>query len=103
MLNPQVWAESFATRLGIRPRTQHSTCNECKLYGDHLKRQYADRVEYWKSRALSRSGIMLPSGMHSMTMICDGVDRAKFKYPRSEALTAKEFPGIQDRRWIAMA
>ena len=107
-----MWAESFSHRLGIRPSTQHASCSECQrhkliirklgadrrardaqiaLYAQHLRLQYADRVAYWQSRAVSRMQSLQPSGLRNLTIILDGIDHSKFRYPRSQCLTAKEF------------
>ena len=108
----QVWAESFSTRLALRPKTQHSTCSlrtrhkwiirrvssdrraqqaQLKAYGDHLKLQYSDRCIYWSNRSLSRLKNLLPAGYYTVCIIMDGVDHSKFRYPRSRCLSAKEF------------
>lgn len=106
----EVWGQSFAHRLGIRPPSQHSTCGICKKhkmllerisneraragqmqeYVRHLKRTYADRVCYWTSPATSRL-LFLPCGRRSFTMITDAMDKSKFKFPRSRVICSKEF------------
>ena len=64
---------------------------QLKLYGQHLRKQYQDRVVYWTSRSSSRLRSILPWGGYNLTMILDGVDHSKFRYPRSAVLSAKEF------------
>ena len=112
----KVWAESFSTRLGIRPASQHAECSVCQRhkliikklgddsrarsaqigeYAKHLKLQFADRTCYWASRSLSRLGTLLPAGFYSLTVVLDGIDHSKFKYPRSRAMTSKQFSVYQ--------
>ena len=106
----KVWGQFFSDRLGIRPRSQHATCGICKKhkmilkrlantraragqmkeYVRRLKRTYADRVQYWQARSTSRL-FFLPCGRRSFCMITDGMDRSKFKLPRSRIMTTKEF------------
>ena len=111
----QVWAETFATRLAIRPVSQHASCSICikhkiiikrlgddraardaqlKLYGQHLRKQYDDRAVYWQCRSLSRMRNVLPAGFFNLTLILDGVDHSKFRYPRSRILCSKEFSAM---------
>ena len=98
--------------MAIRPKTQHASCHTCtrhKLilkqvkdnrfahqaqtteYGKHLKKQYADRVTYWQTRTQSRLGSSLSSGCQVVTVILDGMDKGKYKFPRSLNMTSKEF------------
>lgn len=63
---------------------------QMKEYVRHLKRTYADRVQYWQARSTSRL-FFLPCGRRSFCMITDGMDRSKFKLPRSRIMTTKEF------------
>ena len=54
-------------------------------YHAHLDSQYQDRLQYWAVRGLSRAG------GSTVTLICDGMDQAKFAYPRHRCLKSKEF------------
>lgn len=97
--------------MAIRHKSQHSKCTTCLRYklilkkltsdraahqaqmeefGRHLKRQYEDRIVYWKSRTNSRL-MTLNGGYQEICIICDGMDKSKYKAPRSLALAAKEF------------
>ena len=114
-LPAQVWADSFAHLLSIREVTQHSQCMTCvrhrriiaKLSNDqlareaqmqeyavHLKRQYLDRVEYWKHRAQSRMRQVAPDSLLHISLIVDSMDHAKFRLPRSRVFLSKEFGGF---------
>ena len=61
------------------------------MYSRHLKRQYADRCLYWQSRAASRLNAVTPDSTQILSVICDGMDHSKFKYPRSLAMLSKEY------------
>ena len=54
-------------------------------YHAHRDSQYQDRLQYWAVRGLSRAG------GSTVTLICDGMDQAKFAYPRHRCLKSKEF------------
>lgn len=56
--------------------------------------QYMDRVEYWNSRTQSRLRAPLPSGFLRVTLIIDGMDKSKFRYPRSRIIGSKEFDAL---------
>jgi hypothetical protein len=111
----EVWTDSFSQKLAIREKTQHSKCATCtrhkaiikRLGNDsnarrsqalefsaHLSLQYRDRVAYWEARSQSRLREPLPSGLIRITMITDGMDKSKFRYPRAKALGSKEFDGL---------
>ena len=62
-------------------------------YQRHLVRQYQDRVRYWQARARSRLG-MQPSGVSTITLVVDGMDKSKYRYPRSAVCNSKEFSGL---------
>ena len=64
---------------------------QIKLYSQHLRKQYQDRVIYWQSRSCSRLRSILPWGGFNLTVILDGVDHSKFRYPRSAIFRSKEF------------
>eukprot|EP00435_Cladocopium_sp_Y103_P031569 s4346_g8.t1 len=108
----KVWAESFGNKLGIRERTSHAVCEICcrhkyilkaltddrlalqaqmAEYSRHLKRQYNDRCLYWASRAASRLNSLTSDSTQQLTVICDGMDHSKFRYPRSLCMTSKQF------------
>ena len=63
-------------------------------YALHLKRQYADRVEYWKHRAQSRQRQIGPDSLLHISLIVDSMDHAKFRLPRSRVFLSKEFSGF---------
>lgn len=108
----KVWSKSnFGARLKIRPGTQHAQCGVChkhkaiikKLGGDqaarqqqviqfqtHLRRQYADRCEYWARRSSARLPVT-PSGRPTISIITDAIDKSKFRYPRTRLMGSKEF------------
>ena len=52
--------------------------DQMKQYAAHLQSQYNDRLQYWQSRGSSR--LRTP---YEATIIVDGIDQAKFAYPRS--------------------
>ena len=107
----QVWETLYRDRLVIRPRTQHSKCNQCvkhkviirKMhlnvlakraqqleYRKHLCTQYHDRVRYWQSRSLGRMGTM-SDFTRTISIILDSIDHGKFPLPKSLCLNAKCF------------
>ena len=61
-----------------------------KHYWQHLKDQYADRLEYYRCRGLSR---MRGSGV--ICLIQDGMDQNKICIPRYAALRGKDFSSFQ--------
>ena len=63
-------------------------------YSSHLRRQYADRTEYWKARTRSRLPL-LPAGDQSVCLIIDGHDHNKYRYPRDTMFSSKEYSGFQ--------
>lgn len=98
--------------MGIRLPTSHAKCDVCvrhkllirklsadrnalqaqmRQYAYHLKRQYEDRVLYWGSRSLSRMAGLGSDGVQTLVLICDGMDHAKFRYPRSLSMVSKAF------------
>jgi hypothetical protein len=104
----RVWRASFGW-LKFRRVRQHKECSVCvryklmlkatssdalaKLaltakYTDHLAKQWLDRAYgYWRGRGLSR----LPASRVIVAMV-DGMDQAKFAWPRLPAtLVSKEF------------
>ena len=58
---------------------------QSELYSEHLMSQYRDRQAYWAMRASSRLRTL---GV--ITLIQDGMDQAKFMWPRGAALRAKD-------------
>lgn len=62
------------------------------LYREHLRRQYCDRVCYWKARGLSRLREMAGDGsVRKITVIVDSMDHSKFAVPKAVALHSKDF------------
>lgn len=109
----RVWYQEFSF-LRFRSQTSHSICSTCvqhrlliremsghlkarqeqqRLHASHLQMQYADRICYWEARGCSR----LPSSNFAC-LILDGMDQAKFAYPRSDLFASKELAGIQRPR-----
>ncbi|CAE7258581.1 unnamed protein product, partial [Symbiodinium sp. CCMP2456] len=60
-------------------------------YGAHLRRQYEDRVQYWRSRAQSRIRALSVRQLMNVTVILDSIDHAKLRWPRSLLLQSKDF------------
>lgn len=110
--NAEVWSESFRSKLAIRERSRHKCCTVClkhrlilkqlkadrlafqrqtALYGAHVSAQYRDRVTYWTCRAESRLSLLSAVGCRTMCCIVDGMDKSKFRLPRSLAMGSKEF------------
>lgn len=106
----EVWGRDF-TKMAIRRVSHHSSCTTCskhkmilkrlgsdkrlrafqmKEYQLHLDRQYQDRVIYWQGRAKSRMGVQ-PNGLTTVALICDGMDKSKYRYPRSAVCGTKAF------------
>ena len=109
-----MWANDFGDKLAIRERSQHSQCWICvrhkliirklskdkisrqlqlKAYERHLETQYKDRICYWSDRSASRLP-RLPCGGQTVSIICDAMDHSKYRYPRSEVFSSKEFGGF---------
>ena len=107
----EVWSQSFGTKLSIREPSNHAQCATCtrakllikklsddklarehqlRLFEKHLDTQYKDRTVYWAARTVSRLP-MTPSGKSSVCIIADSIDRNKFRWPRSQVFTSKEF------------
>ena len=107
----RVWGQHFADKLRIRGTTHHSKCSVCirhrlivKRVGvgparaaqlaelqKHLRLQYADRCCYWSTRSRSR---LESDSLESTTVISgilDSMDQAKHCWPRSEAMSSKDF------------
>ena len=106
---PEVWLSEFSF-LRFRGESQHSTCSQCLkfktlikglgghaiaratqigFYHRHLKDQYLDRCLYWERRGLSRLR------GHTVTLIGDGMDQAKWEIPRSAVMKGKELSNFQ--------
>lgn len=104
------WKENFSHRLRFRHKRQHAVCSTCvkykllvrnlnhdllqrthqlRLYQRHLDSQYSDRKVLWAHRSTSRR--------HEGEILIelDGVDQAKFAWPRSPKVTeCKQFDGL---------
>lgn len=108
----QVWEEGFRSRLFIRPKSQHGKCSIClrhkavvkklrrnlparaaqmKQYQLHLCKQYSDRQIYWQNRSHARLADEKPDGTTTLCLAVDSIDHSKFAWPRSCAMSAKEF------------
>lgn len=108
----RVWLQEFSF-LKFRAQSSHSMCSTCvrhrfliremsghlrareeqqSLYTLHLRKQYFDRVCYWELRGLSRLRSF------DAVLILDGMDQAKFAYPRSDFFRTKELAGVQRPR-----
>lgn len=62
-----------------------------KMFQQHLKRQYDDRCLYWAARAASRLNALTADSTQVLAVIADGMDHSKFRYPRSVAMTSKQY------------
>lgn len=92
-----IWKEDWSHKLRFRARQHHAVCSVCtahkliikQLGGDanqrnqqmlqlqqHRRAQFADRRVYWSIRAEALLGGCW------IVLICDGMDQAKFAYPR---------------------
>lgn len=60
------------------------------VYRSHLKKQYSDRCEYWKTRGESRLGEK-SDGIRVVACTVDSMDHSKFAVPRAAAMAAKTF------------
>ncbi|CAK9080151.1 FO synthase subunit 1, partial [Durusdinium trenchii] len=108
----RAWLQEFSF-LKFRAQSSHSMCSTCvrhrfliremsghlrareeqqSLYTLHLRKQYFDRVCYWELRGLSRLRSF------DAVLILDGMDQAKFAYPRSDFFRTKELAGVQRPR-----
>jgi hypothetical protein len=108
-----VWKKDFGKRLAFRSHVMHSVCPVCvkhklllkelvddirarvkqrMLYDRHLALQYKDRQAYWALRASSR----LRS--KSICVILDGMDQAKFMWPRAPFFSSHEFDAYKRPR-----
>lgn len=106
-----MWQSEFKHLLRIRKSNHHARCNQCvrhrliikKLSScaaarraqvaelqKHLRRQYADRQQYWHQRSLSRIS-SASSCPEVVTCIIDSMDQGKHAWPRSASMQAKEF------------
>ncbi|CAE7217078.1 cofG, partial [Symbiodinium sp. CCMP2592] len=111
----EVWAESFGTRLAIRPVSRHALCSvclrhkliirkcgadevardiQCRQYEQHLKLQYKDRTCYWEKRGLARLRSLQGNGLYPLSLIRDGADHSKFACPRSGVFSGKDFSSL---------
>lgn len=109
----RVWRQDFGF-LRFRPYSSHSLCNTCMRYklmlkelsqhlrarqlqhvhlANHLKAQYNDRIKYWELRGASRL-----RGPFEVTIVIDGMDQAKFCYPRSTYFQTKELQSLNRPR-----
>ena len=111
----QVWKHDFAAKLIFRSGFMQAVCPVCvkhkllirmlsqdsnarlkqrHLYDRHLKSQYADRQVYWTLRASARLREKV------LLIIFDGIDQAKFAWPRSRFLTSdnKDFGSMHRPR-----
>lgn len=69
-------------KLWIKQLGDHLNARKAQLeaYHKHLHHQYLDRMSYWESRGSSRGH------GKSIVAIIDGMDQAKFAYPRHLSL-----------------
>lgn len=74
-------------RLLLRSFANHLVARQQQSlhYDAHLRSQYRDRLQYWSVRGESR--------IHSTTICCilDGMDMAKFAYPRAPVMGGKQW------------
>lgn len=109
----RVWYQDFHF-MKFRPQSSHAMCSTClrhkmiiksltnhskarqeqqRLFTAHLRSQYCDRLVYWELRARSRA-----RSPFEVTLILDGVDQAKFTYPRSDVFRSKDLASVQRPR-----
>lgn len=109
----RIWHQEFPF-LKFRPTSSHGQCGTClrhKLlikgftghikarqeqvnqYVLHLRSQYADRIRYWELRGQSRLRTA-----YDALLIVDGMDQAKFCYPRSNLFASKDVQGFNRPR-----
>lgn len=109
----RVWHQEFPF-LRFRSSSSHGQCGTClrhkliirglaghlnarqqqiNLYVEHLRSQYNDRLCYWQLRGSSR--LRSP---FDVLLIIDGMDQAKFAYPRSNVFASKELQGLSRPR-----
>lgn len=110
----QTWNVEYP-HLKFRPTTTHSQCATClkhklmvrslanhclarqkqnELLAAHLLHQYEDRQVYWALRGQSRLRCVT-----NLVLIVDGMDQAKFVYPRSSlVMNSKELASFQRPR-----
>lgn len=107
----RVWYQDFGEILQFRPTSSHAICATCvrhkliiksmsshlrarqaqvELFAAHLRSQYSDRITYWDLRAQSRL-----RNHTDVLVILDGMDQAKFQYPRSDLWKSKDLQGLQ--------
>lgn len=107
----EVWQDDFGDRLRIRFAQHHSKCSQCVRHRiilrrlghcpaarriqeaclqRHLTRQHRDRQCYWDVRSQSRLQANAPF-VHLVSGILDSMDAQKHSWPRSRAMSAKEF------------
>ena len=108
-----IWKSEFSHRLRFKSRQQHALCSTCvghkliirQLGDDLIKRQrqaevleqhrqdqYKDRRIYWAVRA---EAMLHP---FTVVIIIDGMDQAKWCFPRSPAMKSKALEGFQRPR-----
>ena len=109
----QTWTQYFGHKLQFRRRFMHAVCPVCvkhkqmirmlthnlgarqkqrALYDRHLKGQHNDRLWYWFLRAQSR--MVTPV----ICIILDGMDQAKFMWPRDPVFGSHEFDYVRRPR-----
>jgi len=110
----QVWMRDWGHLLKFRGRQQHSVCSTCvchklllqqlshdvvrrakqmQAFEQHKQAQYEDRRVYWHIRAQAR---LQPDLF--LSLIIDGMDQAKFSYPRHPHHKAKDLDPMQRPR-----
>ena len=108
----RTWRQNYPN-LKFRSYSSHAICSECihhkllikdlshhirarnaqqQLYVRHLDNQYQDRISYWRCRASSR----IKAG--EVITIIDGMDQAKFAFPRSSIFRTKSLAKLQRGR-----
>lgn len=72
---------------------QEALAAQARMWGKHMEKQFQDRQTYWSLRSMSRLG-QDACGNRTLTLIIDGMDRAKWCVPRSAVLAAKSLSGL---------
>ena len=109
LLTCEAWIKEFP-HLVFRTKRQHLECSVCQRhrlllrsfshnllarreqtvhYHRHIRAQYLDRIQYWSIRQDSRQ-----HSKQCLAVILDGMDQAKFAYPRCPVMGGKQWANL---------
>lgn len=109
LLTCEAWIKEFP-HLVFRTKRQHLECSVCQRhrlllrsfshnllarreqtvhYHRHIRAQYLDRIQYWSIRQDSRQ-----HSKQCLAVILDGMDQAKFAYPRCPVMGGNNGPTL---------